>query len=66
MTPNSPITLAADAVGGATAAAALSAPWWFPVLKEASEIAAFLLPILGVILVIAQIVFYLHRIRPRR
>ena len=63
MADNSPIILVADAVAGATAAGALTAPWWFPVLKEASDIAAILLPILGVILVLAQIVFYLHRIR---
>lgn len=62
----SPITLAGDALAGATAAGALSAPWWFPVLKEVSEVAAFLLPIFGVILVSVQIVFYLIRLRRRR
>jgi hypothetical protein len=66
MADTSPITLAGDALAGATAAGALSAPWWFPVLKEASEVAAFLLPILGVILVSVQIVFYLIRLRRRR
>lgn len=66
MADTNPITLAGDAVAGATAAGALSAPWWFPPLKEASEIAAFLLPILGVVLVAVQIVFYLFRIRRGR
>lgn len=60
---SNPITLAGDALAGATAAGALSAPWWFPILKETSEIAAFLLPIFGVILVALQIVFYLIRFR---
>lgn len=66
MADNNPITLAGDALAGATAAGALSAPWWFPVLKEASEIAAFLLPIFGVVLVSLQIIFYLVRLRRGR
>lgn len=34
---------------------AIASPWWLPLLKETSEIAAFVLPILGVFWLVTQI-----------
>jgi len=34
---------------------AIASPWWLPLLKETSEIAAFVLPILGVVWLVTQI-----------
>lgn len=34
---------------------AIASPWWLPLLKEASEVAAFVLPILGVFWLVTQI-----------
>lgn len=45
-----------EVITNATATAALVSPFWLPWLKEASEIAAFFLPIAGLIWLIVQIV----------
>lgn len=63
MADTSPITMVSDVVAGATATGALTTPLWFPMLKEASEIAALILPIIGVVLVAAQIAYYALRLR---
>jgi hypothetical protein len=34
---------------------AIASPWWLPVLKETSEVAAYVLPILGVMWLVTQI-----------
>ena len=52
-----------DTAAGATAGVAISAPFWLPWLKEASEIAAFLLPVLGVLLIVVQIVAKIYVMR---
>jgi hypothetical protein len=49
------------------AAAAATSPWWLPWFRETSEIAALIVPILGVIWLAVQICLkiYLH-FHPRR
>ena len=54
--PHTRAEIVVDAAAGTTASVAISAPLWLPWLKEASEIAAFMLPILGVLLIVVQIV----------
>lgn len=54
--PHTRAEILVDTAAGATASVAISAPFWLPWLKEASEIAAFMLPILGVLLIAVQIV----------
>jgi hypothetical protein len=54
--PHTRAEILVDSVAGATASVAISAPLWLPWLKEASEIAALALPILGVLLIAVQIV----------
>lgn len=39
----------------ATVSSAVSFPWWWPIAKETSEVAAVILPILGVTLASMQI-----------
>jgi hypothetical protein len=34
---------------------AIASPWWLPLLKETSEVAAYVLPILGVVWIATQI-----------
>lgn len=34
---------------------AIASPWWLPILKESSEVAAYVLPILGVAWLVTQI-----------
>jgi hypothetical protein len=34
---------------------AIASPWWLPLLKETSEVAAYILPILGAIWLATQI-----------
>lgn len=36
------------------AVAAITSPWWLPVLQKVSEVATFVLPILGVLWIILQ------------
>ena len=45
----------------AIAAGGISAPVWLPPLKEASEIAGMILPILGVVWLIVQIITRIMR-----
>ena len=44
-----------DNATNAVAATAVSSPLWLPILKTASEISAFIAPILGVIWLVVQI-----------
>lgn len=45
---------------GIAAGAAIS-PWWLPALKSASEVAGMLLPLLGVVWLIVQMVAFFRR-----
>lgn len=47
---------------GIAAGAAIS-PWWLPALKAASDVAGMLLPIVGVIWLLVQMVAFLRRRR---
>lgn len=49
--PQTPFEKISDTVS----VVAVMSPWWLPWLKETSEIAAFVLPILGVVWLITQI-----------
>jgi hypothetical protein len=42
---------------GIAAGAAIS-PWWLPALKAASEVAGMLLPVLGVVWLIVQMIAF--------
>ena len=44
-----------EKVADVASIAAIASPWWLPVLKETSELAAFILPILGVVWLATQI-----------
>jgi len=45
------------------AVAAVTSPWWLPVLHSISEVAALVLPILGVLWLCVQIVVKLYHVR---
>lgn len=42
------------------AVAAIASPWWLPALHDISQIAALVLPIVGVMWLVIQIVVKLH------
>lgn len=42
---------------------AVSSPWWLPILKNASDVAGLVLPILGVLWLVLQIVIKLYQVR---
>jgi hypothetical protein len=42
------------------AIAAIASPWWLPALHDVSQVAAFLLPIIGVIWLAVQIGVKIH------
>ena len=50
-----------DRITTGVAAGAITAPAWLPALKDMSETAALLLPILGVVWLLLQIFAYLLR-----
>ncbi len=60
--PQTKLDVAVDTVASATAAGAIAAPFWWPALKEASEVAAALLPFLGLVLIVLQIIIHVRRI----
>jgi hypothetical protein len=46
---------------------AIASPWWLPLLKESSEIAAYILPILGVLWLTTQIGWKWYReLKPKQ
>lgn len=42
------------------AIAAIASPWWLPALHDVSQVAAFLLPIVGVVWLVVQIAVKIH------
>jgi hypothetical protein len=48
------------------AVAAIVSPWWLPALHSVSDVAALILPILGVLWLCLQIVVKLHQVKPRK
>lgn len=42
------------------AVAAIASPWWLPALHDVSQVAAFLLPIVGVTWLVVQIAVKIH------
>lgn len=48
------------------AVAAIVSPWWLPALHSVSDVAALVLPILGVLWLCLQIVVKLHQVKPRK
>ena len=50
-----------EMITDAASVVAIGSPWWLPVLKGTSEIAALLLPILGVTWLVIQIGFKVYR-----
>lgn len=48
------------------AIAAIASPWWLPALHEVSDVAALVLPILGVLWLCLQIVVKLHQVKHRK
>lgn len=49
----------ADRVTDGVAVSAISSPAWLPILQQYSEIAGLIVPVLGVIWLVIQIVGYL-------
>lgn len=47
-----------DRITNTVAAGAVASPWWLPKLSEVSQVAGHLIPILGVIWLVVQL---LHR-----
>lgn len=45
------------------AIAAVASPWWLPVLQHVSEVATFVLPILGVFWIILQATIAIYKFR---
>lgn len=45
------------------AVAAIASPWWLPALHSVSDVAALVLPILGVLWLCLQIVVKLHQVK---
>lgn len=45
-----------NSVTTTSAVAAVSSPWWLPLLQATSEYAALVLPILGIAVLIAQLI----------
>ena len=56
MLPDSKFELVTDTAS----LVAIISPWWLPLLKETSEIAALLLPIFGVTWLAVQIAFKIY------
>lgn len=42
---------------------AIASPWWLPALHEVSDVAALVLPIIGVLWLCLQIVVKLHQVK---
>jgi hypothetical protein len=49
-----------DMVNKTSTAAAITSPWWLPVLHKVSDVAALVLPILGVTWMVIQITWWLY------
>jgi hypothetical protein len=64
--PQTKVQAAVDAANSVTAAGAIAAPYWFPLLKNGSEWVAAILPYMGLILVALQIIYYVRRNRRLR
>jgi hypothetical protein len=45
------------------AVAAIVSPWWLPALHSVSDVAALVLPILGVLWLCLQIVVKIHQVK---
>jgi hypothetical protein len=52
-----------EVVTNTGAAAAIASPWWLPALHQISEVAALVLPILGVLWLCTQIVIKLYQVK---
>jgi hypothetical protein len=52
-----------EVVTNTGAAAAIASPWWLPALHQVSEVAALVLPILGVLWLCTQIVIKLYQVK---
>jgi hypothetical protein len=48
------------------AVAAIVSPWWLPALHSVSDVAALVLPILGVLWLCLQIVVKIHQVKQRK
>lgn len=48
------------------AVAAIASPWWLPALHSVSDVAALVLPILGVLWLLLQIIVKLHQVKQRK
>ncbi|OAF05476.1 hypothetical protein AYJ54_00795 [Bradyrhizobium centrolobii] len=49
-----------DAVNKSATVAAISSPWWLPVLHKVSDGAALVLPILGVLWLLIQMFWWIY------
>lgn len=48
------------------AVAAIASPWWLPALHEVSDVAALVLPIMGVLWLAVQIFVKIYQVKHRR
>jgi hypothetical protein len=48
------------------AIAAIASPWWLPALHSVSDVAALVLPILGVLWLCLQIAVKIYQVRHRK
>lgn len=46
--------------------AAVTSPWWLPALHTVSDVAALVLPILGVLWICVQIVVKIYQVKHRK
>jgi hypothetical protein len=52
-----------NSVTTTSAVAAVSSPWWLPLLQATSEYAALILPILGAAVLVAQLIQMVMKLR---
>jgi hypothetical protein len=55
-----------EVVTNTGAAAAIASPWWLPALHQVSEVAALVLPIMGVVWLSVQIAVKIYQANQRK
>jgi Na+/alanine symporter len=52
-----------EATNKGAAVAAIASPWWLPGLHTISEVAALVLPIMGVLWIVLQVVIAIYKFK---
>ena len=62
MTPDQPYLQPIDLVVSSSAVVSMATPYWFPLLKNASETTALFLPLIGATVLLLQAAYFILKI----